>query len=614
MARMRAISALLVVATLSASAPPNHALPHVVPNDNRVAAGVLSHDTLTLSLVVQMAEWRPDADPGTAIAVAAFAEEGKPPQVPAPLIRVRQGALVIATVRNALSDSTIHLTGLAKHATVHGEPVSLRPGESRRVEFRTGPAGTYLYGATLGKHDYRKDDEREQLGGALVVDPPGGSPSDRVFVMNIWSETIDSVTGRNALAINGRSWPWTERLEAFVGDTLRWRVVNATNRSHPMHLHGAYFRVDAKGDEVADTIYAPSARRSAVTEVMARFQTMDVAWVPVQEGHWLFHCHIGFHVIPEAARLDAQPPGSHETMSDDATRHMAGLVLGIDARHRPASSAPVRGAARRLDLFVQEGTRRNLAPRTLGFVLQRGAAAPAPDSVERGSSLIVVRRGEPTDVVIHNRLAEATSVHWHGLELESYSDGVAGWSGIGTHVARAVQPNGEFTARLTLPRAGTFIYHTHLNDLEQLTSGLYGPLVVMEPGKTFDPSTDHLYFAGWDGPDDPAHLLVNGGASPLAPLELRHGVPHRFRFINIGVAGGVRFSLSKGAERLYWNPAAKDGAELPRSQSALRAANQRLDVGETYDFTFRPPARAEYELRVCCSAGRKPWTQRVIVR
>ena len=610
----RTIVALVGAAALSAEAPARRVLPRVVANDNRVAAGTLSHDTLTLRLVVQLAEWQPDADPGTTIAVASVAEEGKPPQVPAPLIRVPQGTLVVATVRNALSDSTVRVLGLGAHATTHGEPLVVRPGASQRVEFRSGPAGTYLYGAVLGNHNYDTDDEREQLGGALIVDPPGGSAGDRVFVINIWSETIDSVTRRNALTINGRSWPSTERLDAVVGDTLRWRVVNATNRPHPMHLHGAYFRVDAKGDAFADTIYASSARHSAVTEVMAEFQTMDLSWVPVHEGHWLFHCHIGFHVVPEGARLDAPPPGNHETMSADATRHMAGLVLGINAKRRPSERAAVRGAARRLDLFVQEGSRRYIAARTLGFVLQRDGRAPAPDSVERGSSLIVVHRGEPTDVVIHNRLPEATAVHWHGLELESYSDGVSGWSGVGTRVAPTVSPHGTFTARLTLRRAGTFIYHTHLNDFDQLTSGLYGPLVVLAPGETFDPSTDHLYIAGWDGPADPPDILVNGTATASTPLALRYGVTHRFRFINIGVAAALRFSLSKGAEGLFWKPAAKDGADLPATQSLLRPASQQVNVGETYDFVFRPPARAEYELRVCCSAGRKPWTQRVIVR
>src|SRR5690349_21242403 len=38
--------------------------------------------------------------------------------------------------------------------------------------------------------------------------------------------------------LNGEAWPATERIHAAVGDSLRWRIVNATLLPHPMHLHG----------------------------------------------------------------------------------------------------------------------------------------------------------------------------------------------------------------------------------------------------------------------------------------------------------------------------------------------------------------------------------------
>ena len=101
------------------------------------------------------------------------------------------------------------------------------------VTFAAGAPGSYLYWASLGANDHDEDDEREQLAGAFVVDPPGGSPPDRVLVLNIWGSKTDSVTYRNALAINGRSWPYTERIGATAGDTLRWRVLNGSWRNHP---------------------------------------------------------------------------------------------------------------------------------------------------------------------------------------------------------------------------------------------------------------------------------------------------------------------------------------------------------------------------------------------
>ena len=80
--------------------------------------------------------------------------------------------------------------------------------------------------------------------------------------MNIVSETIDSVTEREALAINGKSWPHTERIGLTVGDTARWRVVNGTVRGHPMHLHGFYFRVDATGNGISSRDIPDSLQRA----------------------------------------------------------------------------------------------------------------------------------------------------------------------------------------------------------------------------------------------------------------------------------------------------------------------------------------------------------------
>jgi FtsP/CotA-like multicopper oxidase with cupredoxin domain len=299
-------------------------------------------------------------------------------------------------------------------------------------------------------------------------------------------------------------------------------------------------------------------------------------------------------------------------MAHDPRVHMAGLVLGISVTPRPGAAEPVRLPARRLHLFIQEGRPRGRAPRAMGVVLQRGRAQPAPDSIEIPGSPLVLTRGEPVDVVVVNHLKEPSALHWHGIELESWSDGVAGWSGSGEHLAPSIEPGDSFVARLTLPRAGTFMYHTHMNDLEQLTSGVYGPIVVLEPGRRFDPATDHVFIAGWDGPDDPPHTIINGDSLP-APLRLRAGVWHRFRFINIGPASGFRFVLLRDSSMVSWRRIAKDGADLLPSQRALAPADQWLDVGETADVLMRP-VRGEYRL-VAARDLKEPYSvQRVIAR
>ena len=83
------------------------------------------------------------------------------------------------------------------------------------------------------------------------------------------------------------------------------------------------------------------------------------------------------------------------------------------------------------------------------------------------------------------------------------------------------------------PRAGTFIYHTHWHDVEQLTSGLYGPLIVLPPGRRFDSETDKVILISRGGPDFArSPLLIDGSAQP-ATLRLSVGTRYRFRLINI---------------------------------------------------------------------------------
>jgi FtsP/CotA-like multicopper oxidase with cupredoxin domain len=231
--------------------------------------------------------------------------------------------------------------------------------------------------------------------------------------------------------------------------------------------------------------------------------------------------------------------------------------------------------------------------------------------VEIPGSVLVLTRGQPTDIVVTNRLREATAIHWHGVELLSYSDGVAGWSGDGQQLAPVIAAGDSFTAHLLLPRAGTFIYHTHLNDLEQLSSGLYGAIVVLGPGQRFDPRRDHVFVAGWDSQNpEPPRILINGDSLP-GPLELKSGEPHRFRFINIGLALSVGFGIYRDSSLVRWRRLAKDGADLPDGQAVEADAIQPVHVGETYDFEWTPD-RGEYELRAG-PRGKPFWIQRLTV-
>jgi FtsP/CotA-like multicopper oxidase with cupredoxin domain len=603
MTLLRQTAALALMLVLSVFG--NDVLPVVEANDNRAPAGSLSSDTLELKLVVTMARWYPEGEEGAFAEVAAFAEEGKAPRIPGPLIRVREGTVISATVRNDLQDSTIWVRGLVSRPATRLDSVSVAPGETRSFRFLAGAPGTYMYQATPGKIDPDVR-EREQLAGAFIVDSAGGRTDDRILVINIWGEPVDSATYRNAVAINGKSWPATERFAAEVGDTLRWRVINASERGHPMHLHGFYFNVLSRGSVLVDSA---AGGRLAVTEQMPAGSTMSIHWTPDRPGNWLFHCHLVYHVIEEA-RLDGH--ADQHSHVHDPMKHMAGLVSGITVTDPKGLTQHSVAPSRRLRLFATERPHEGRTGMRMSYVQQNGSREPAPDSIEHTGGAIILTKGEPAEVTVVNRSHAATSVHWHGLELESYSDGVAGWSGAGMNVAPMIAPNDSFTARLTVPRAGTFMYHTHLNDVEQLLSGAYGPIIVLEPGAKFDPETDHIFTVGVDAARKQQRPVVNGDTIG-SPIVTRVGQTHRLRFINITPAVSPTFTLQKDSVLLKWNPRAKDGADYPVAMRTEVAAARRLSPGEIFDAEWTPREKGEFLLRIG-NRTRAYYTRKLIVQ
>jgi FtsP/CotA-like multicopper oxidase with cupredoxin domain len=443
--------------------------------------------------------------------------------------------------------------------------------------------------------------EREELAGAFIVDEPGTPISDRIMVINIWGEPPAPGRYDNAVTLNGKSWPYTERFAENLGDSIRWRVINASVRSHPMHLHGFYYLVTSHGSILADTILRGVQRDEVVTRHMTPGSTMSMTWVPNRPGNWLFHCHFTGHV-DERARLGFLTSGTDMHMGDaDPMKHMAGLVVGItvlDSAHRyhpEKSDLPLR----QLHLYAQDRPASPKRPLATSYILQRDSKPPARDSIERPGQPIVLVRNQPTRITIVNRAHAATSIHWHGVELESYNDGVAGWSGVSSGPAPSIAPNDSFTANLILPRNGTFIYHTHMNDMEQLTSGAYGPIVVLDPGEPFDTRKDHTITVGWMGrgvfPN--VKIALNGDSAP-PPLVLSRYFTHRFRIVNIGAGARFNFTLLRDSTVMTWRPLAKDGFDLPESTRTPRPASQFVSVGETFDAEWKPPGTGDYTLTV----------------
>ena len=165
--------------------------------------------------------------------------------------------------------------------------------------------------------------------------------------------------------------------------------------------------------------------------------------------------------------------------------------------------------------------------------------------------VLEAKQGVPLEVEFTNRLPEPTVIHWHGLQIPAAMDGTE-------IVQRPVQPGETFTYRFTPPDAGTFWYHPHFNETEQLEKGLYGALVVRAADELALDDEKILVFddvrvdktgqiAKFGGLMDRHNgregnvRLINGTSEP--ELTIAAGQIERWRIVNASSARYVRLSL-----------------------------------------------------------------------
>lgn len=581
--------ALLLGAALACCAKPAAPVRDAVtPSVHPTPAGSLRDGQLTVHLVASMARWHPAADDGPAVEVPAFGEEGRAPSVPGPLVRVPVGTRVAATFRNDLADTLI-VRWMCSSRCGKASQIRVAPGATGQIDGVAAVRGGFVYWAALVDHGVVTA-AGGQLRGPIVVDA-GAPTNEELIMMTTWQRLIDSTDEakgeRVAFAINGRVWPYTQRLHYTVGDSVRWRLMTLSGDEHPMHLHGFFFKVLSRSDGDTTRDFAPVAQPSEVTETLFPRHSALVVWSPDRSGNWLLHCHKPFHVSPER-NTDLLGAGAGAMVHDAASHAMSGmggLVLGVEVAARPQAqlAGSASGPNERMRLLVHRHDHYYGKEPAYGFVLQHGAE-PARDSVVVPAAPLVLHRGTTEEIAVVNQSDAPTAVHWHGIELESFYDGVAGWSGAAGRTAPLIAPGDSFVARFTPPRAGTFIFHTHVDDMRQLAAGLYGALIVLEPGERWNDTTDHVFVVGQAGYDAPGWMVVNGvPAAP--PVTWLRGVAHRLRFLSMSLDPGTDVTLERAdGTPLQWTPIAKDAAPVPVTESVATSAKLHLNPGETFDF------------------------------
>ena len=177
--------------------------------------------------------------------------------------------------------------------------------------------------------------------------------------------------------------------------------------------------------------------------------------------------------------------------------------------------------------------------------------------------------GDRVRIYVTNKLPEATSIHWHGILVPSGMDGVAGLS------QKAIEPGQTFRYEFKLRQHGTYMYHSHADEMTQQALGLMG-LFIIHPRNRTGPKADRdfaLLLSEWridvgtmrPNPIEMTDfniLTINAKAFPgTAPLVAKYGDRVKIRIGNLSAMDHHPIHIHGFA----WKITETDGGPIPES-------------------------------------------------
>jgi len=177
--------------------------------------------------------------------------------------------------------------------------------------------------------------------------------------------------------------------------------------------------------------------------------------------------------------------------------------------------------------------------------------------------------GDRVRIYVTNKLPEATSIHWHGILVPSGMDGVAGLS------QKAIEPGETYKYEFKLRQHGTYMYHSHADEMTQQALGLMG-LFIIHPRNPAGPKADRdfaLLLSEWridvgtmrPNPIEMTDfniLTINAKAFPgTAPLVAKYGDRVKIRIGNLSAMDHHPIHIHGFA----WKITETDGGPIPES-------------------------------------------------
>ena len=109
--------------------------------------------------------------------------------------------------------------------------------------------------------------------------------------------------------------------------------------------------------------------------------------------------------------------------------------------------------------------------------------------------------GDLAIINVTNKMDEETSVHWHGIILPNFFDGVPYLT------TPPIKPGATFQYRIPVNQSGTYWYHSHTMLQEQ--KGVYGSIVIQPKEKTLEYDKDLVVVLSDCTNENPMNVLRN---------------------------------------------------------------------------------------------------------